>query len=168
MSFFDVFSEMLVILFCMAAGLLAHKLGYLSKQTDQNLCRLLLGIIVPCLILGSVSAGDTLPSTEEILSVLKVAIVYYGLGFFVAAFVPRLLGGTVKQQCVWRYSLIFSNMAFIGYPVSVALFGQEALFYAVILVLPFNLLSYSLGPLILAGQAKPCSTSMCQPCLGSV
>ena len=65
MSFFDVFSEMLVILFCMAAGFLAHKLGYLSKQTDQNLCRLLLGIIVPCLILGSVSAGDTLPSTEE-------------------------------------------------------------------------------------------------------
>ena len=98
---------MLVILFCMAAGFLAHKLGYLSKQTDQNLCRLLLGIIVPCLILGSVSAGDTLPSTEEILSVLKVAIVYYGLGFCAATFVPHLLGGTVKQQCVWRYSLIF-------------------------------------------------------------
>lgn len=91
---------MLVILFCMAAGLLAHKLGYLSKQTDQNLCRLLLGITMPCLILGSVSAGDTLPSTGEILSVLKAAIVYYGLGFFVAAFVPRLLGGTAKQQGV--------------------------------------------------------------------
>ena len=141
MSFFDVFSEMLVILFCMAAGFLAHKLGYLGGQTDQKLCRLLLGIIVPCLILGSVSAGDTLPSTGEILSVLKVAIVYYGLGFFSAALVPRLLGGMAKQQGVWRYSLIFSNMAFIGYPVSVALFGQEALFYAVILVLPFNLLS---------------------------
>ena len=52
MSFFDVFSEMLVILFCMAAGFLAHKLGYLGGQTDQKLCRLLLGIIVPCLILA--------------------------------------------------------------------------------------------------------------------
>ena len=165
MSFFDVFSEMLVILFCMAAGFLAHKLGYLSKQTDQNLCRLLLGIIVPCLILGSVSAGDTLPSTEEILSVLKVAIVYYGLGFCAATFVPHLLGGTVKQQCVWRYSLTFSNMAFNGYPVSVALFGQEALFYAVILVLPFNLLSYSLGPLMLAGQAKFRWQQLLSPCI---
>ena len=126
---------------------------------------MLLGIIVPCLILGSVSAGDTLPSTEEILSVLKVAIVYYGLGFCAATFVPHLLGGTVKQQCVWRYSLIFSNMAFIGYPVSVALFGQEALFYAVILVLPFNLLSYSLGPLILAGQAKFRWQQLLSPCI---
>ena len=165
MSFFDVFSEMLVILFCMAAGFLAHKLGYLSKQTDQNLCRLLLGITMPCLILGSVSAGDTLPSTGEILSVLKVAIVYYGLGFFSAALVPRLLGGMAKQQGVWRYSLIFSNMAFIGYPVSVALFGQEALFYAVILVLPFNLLSYSLGPLMLAGQAKFRWQQLLSPCI---
>ena len=165
MSFFDVFSEMLVILFCMAAGFLAHKLGYLGGQTDQKLCRLLLGIIVPCLILDSVSAGDTLPSTGEILSVLKVAIVYYGLGFFSAALVPRLLGGTAKQQGVWRYSLVFSNMAFIGYPVSVALFGQEALFYAVILVLPFNLLSYSLGPLMLAGQAKFRWQQLLSPCI---
>lgn len=52
---------MLVILFCMAAGFLAHKLGYLGGQTDQKLCRLLLGIIVPCLILGSVSAGMPCP-----------------------------------------------------------------------------------------------------------
>ena len=33
-EFFDVFSEMMVILFCMAAGFLAHKLGYLGGQTD--------------------------------------------------------------------------------------------------------------------------------------
>lgn len=56
-------------------------------------------------------------------------------------------------------------MAFIGYPVSVALFGQEALFYAVILVLPFNLLSYSLGPLMLAGQAKFRWQQLLSPCI---
>ena len=165
MSFFDVFSVMLVIRFCMAAGFLAHKLGYLGDKTDQGLCRLILGITMPCLILGSVSSGDTLPSAGEILSILKVAAVYYGLGFLAAAFVPRLLGGTAKQQGVWRYSLVFSNMAFIGYPVSVALFGQEALFYAVILVLPFNLLAYSLGPLMLAGQAKFRWQQLTSPCI---
>lgn len=110
------------------------------------------------MILGSVSSGDTLPSAGEICP-LKVAVVFYGLGFLAAAFMPRLLGGTAKQQGVWRYCLVFSNMAFIGYPVSVALFGQEALFYAVILVLPFNLLSFSLGPLMLAGQASSAGSS---------
>ena len=56
-------------------------------------------------------------------------------------------------------------MAFIGYPVSVALFGQDALFYAVILVLPFNLLSFSLGPLMLAGQAKFRWQQLTSPCV---
>jgi len=164
-NFFDVFSEMLVILFCMAAGFLAHKLGYLGGQTDQKLCRLLLGITMPCLILGSVSSGDALPAIGEILSILKVAAIYYGVGFLSSIFIPRLLGGTAKQQGVWRYSLVFSNMAFIGYPVSVALFGQEALFYAVILVLPFNLLSYSIGPLMLAGKAKFRWQQLLSPCI---
>ena len=46
-----------------------------------------------------------------------------------------------------------------------SLFGQEALFYAVILVLPFNLLSYSLGPLMLAGQAKFSWQQLLSPCI---
>lgn len=46
-----------------------------------------------------------------------------------------------------------------------ALFGQEALFYAVILVLPFNLLSYSIGPLMLAGQAKFRWQQLLSPCI---
>ena len=156
---------MLVILFCMAAGYLAHRLGYLGEQTDRGLCRLILNITMPCLILGSVCGGDALPGAVEILSILKTAAVYYGLGFLFAAFVPRLLGGTARQQGIWRYSLVFSNMAFIGYPVSVALFGQEALFYAVILALPFDLLAYSLGPLMLAGQVKFRWQQLTSPCI---
>ena len=149
--------------------------------------RLLSGIVLVIVLIVTVGYGGnllfaflgiiSLIGLTELYKVVEVqkkalgtagylaAIVYYGLGFFVAAFVPRLLGGTVKQQCVWRYSLIFSNMAFIGYPVSVALFGQEALFYAVILVMPFNLLSYSLGPLILAGQAKFRWQQLLSPCI---
>ena len=71
-----------------------------------------------------------------------------------ALVVPRFLGGTVKQKGVWRFALVFTNMAFIGYPVVTALFGPEALFYAVILNVPFNILSYTLGPLMLVGAKQ--------------
>ena len=153
MSFFDVFQEMLVILFGMAMGYLANRLGYLGGETDQKLSKIILNITMPCLIVASVATGDELPGAAEILSVLKVAAVFYGMELLLSAVVPRLLGGTDKQKGVWRYTLVLPNMAFIGYPVAVALFGPEALFYAVILVLPFNLLAYSLGPLMLAGRS---------------
>ena len=141
MSFLDTFFEMLVILFGIAAGYLANRLGYLGGETDQKISKIILNITMPCLIIASVAAGDALPAAAEVLSVLKVAVVFYGMELLVAAVAPRLLGGTDKQKGVWRYVLVFPNMAFIGYPVTVAIFGPEALFYAVILVLPFTLLS---------------------------
>ena len=156
---------MLVILFGMAMGYLAHRLGYLGGETDQKISKIILNITMPCLIIASVAAGDALPDAAEVLSVLKVAVVFYGMELLVAAVAPRLLGGTDKQKGVWRYTLVFPNMAFIGYPVAVALFGPEALFYAVILVLPFNLLAYSLGPLMLAGRAKFRWQQLTSPCI---
>ena len=165
MSFLDTFREMLVILFAMAMGYTANRLGYLGGETDQKVCKIILNITLPAMIVASVAGGDTLPGAAEILAVLRVAAVFYGMEVLVVLFVPRLLGGTDKQKGVWRYTLMFPNMAFIGYPVSVALFGPEALFYAVILVLPFNLLSYSLGLLMLAGRARFRWQQLVSPCI---
>ena len=165
MNFFDVFQEMLVILFAMAMGYLANRLGYLGGEIDQKICKVILNITMPCMIVAAVADGDTLPGAAEILAVLKVAAVFYGMELLVAMAVPKFLGGTDRQKGVWRYTLVFPNMAFIGYPVSVALFGPEALFYAVILVLPFNLISYTLGPLMLAGKAKFRWQQLASPCI---
>lgn len=165
MSFLDTFFEMLVILFGIAAGYLARRLGYLGGETDQKLSKIILNITMPCLIIASVTTGETLPEASKILSTLKVAAVFYGVEMLVAVAVPRILGGTEQQKGVWRYILVFPNVAFIGYPVTVAIFGPEALFYAVILVLPFNLLAYSIGPLMLAGRAKFRWQQLASPCI---
>lgn len=154
MSFFDTLSQMLVILGAIACGYGANRLGYLGGETDRKISKLLLNITLPAMILGSVSTGDTLPETAVVLGLLKAAIWFYGLEFLLVLLLPRLLGGTPGERGVWRYALAFPNVAFIGYPVSVALFGEEALFYGVILALPFNLLSFTLGPLMLAGAKR--------------
>lgn len=154
MNFFDTFREMLVILFAMAMGYTANRLGYMGGETDQKLSKLLLNIVMPAMIVGTVISGDTMPELSEILSVLKAAMVFYLMEFAFAMAAPRLLGGTPGQRGVWRYALTFANVAFIGYPVVEAMFGSGALFYAVILVMPFNLLSYTLGPLMLVGAKR--------------
>ena len=165
MSFFDVLSEMLVILFAIVAGIVAKRLGYLGGETDQKLSKLLLNITMPAMILASVITGDELPEASVILSVLEVAAVFYVLSFAFALAVPHFLPGTAAQKGVWRFALAFPNVGFIGYPVAVALFGEGALFYAVILVLPFNLLAYSLGPLMLAGAARFRWQQLLSPCI---
>lgn len=164
MSFFDTLLQMLVILFAIAMGILAHRLGYFNAETDQRLSKLILNITMPAMIVSSVITGDTLPGPSEVLAVLKVAAVFYLLEFAFALTAPRLLGGTPGQTGVWRFALVFGNTAFIGYPVVTALFGPGALFYAVILVIPFNLLSYTLGPLMLVGAKRFQWRQLLTPC----
>lgn len=165
MNFFDVLGEMLVILFAIVAGFAARRLGWLGGETDQKLSKLLLNITMPAMILASVITGDELPEVSVILSVLEVGVAFYALALLFAYAVPRFLPGTPGQKGVWRYALAFPNVAFIGYPVAVALFGPQALFYAVILVMPFNLLSYSLGPLMLAGAGRFRWQQLLSPCI---
>lgn len=165
MSFFDTLLEMLVILFAIACGYAANRLHYLGGEVDQKISSLLLKVTMPCMIVGAVCTGDTLPEVSVVLGILKVALVFYLLEFAFALAVPPLLGGTAGQKGVWRYTLTFPNVGFIGYPVAVALFGPEALFYAVILVLPFNLLSFTLGPLMLTGAKRFSLRQTLSPCV---
>ena len=165
MDFFDVLLKMLVILVTMAAGYLAHRLGYLGGETDQKLSSLLLNITMPALILSAVLNGDNRAGLEEILSLLGVSIFFYVFAFAFALVIPRFLKGTPAQKGAWRFALAFSNVGFIGYPVAVALYGPEALFYAAILVLPCNLISYTVGPLMLAGRGRFRWQQLVSPCV---
>ena len=165
MNFFDVLGEMLVILFAIAAGYGANRLGYLGGETDQKLSKLILNITMPAMIVAAVITGEELPEISVILSILEVGVVFYVLEFAFVLTVPKLLPGTAGQKGVYRYTLAFPNVGFIGYPVAVALYGDGALFYAAILALPFNLLSYSLGPLMLAGAGRFRWRQLLSPCI---
>ncbi len=165
MNFMDTFNEMVVILFAVGIGYLAHRLGYLGGEINQKLSKLILNITTPALILSSMANEENLPSVGEVLSILFVAVVFYAMEFVFALIVPKLVGGTPKEIGVWRFLLCFPNVGFIGYPLVEAIFGHTGLFYAVILVMPFNLLNYSLGPLMLSGKIHFHWKQMLSPCI---
>ena len=102
MSFFDTFCEMLVIFFAIGMGYLANRLKIMGGEMDQKVSKLLLYITVPAMSLGSVVARETLPPIGEILSILWVAVIFYGLELLFALVIPRILGGTPEQKGVWR------------------------------------------------------------------
>ena len=165
MNFMDTFNEMVVILFAVGIGYLAHRLGYLGGEINQKLSKLILNITTPALILSSMANEENLPSVGEVLSILFVAVVFYAMEFAFALIVPKLVGGTPKEIGVWRFLLCFPNVGFIGYPLVEAIFGHTGLFYAVILVMPFNLLNYSLGPLMLSGKIRFHWKQLLSPCI---
>ena len=165
MSFFDTFLEMLVILFGIAMGYAANKARILGGEVDQKLSKLLLNVTMPCLFLGSAASGDSLPTGGAMADLLWVALIFYVLQLVLAVLFARIIGGTAGQMGVWRYGLNFSNTVFIGYPVLMALFGKEILIRAMVFVLPANLITYTLGPLMLTGAKRFRWQQLVTPCV---
>ena len=164
MNFTQVFNKMIVILVTMAAGYGTNRLGILTGETNGRISKLILNITRPCMILATVLTGDALPEFSQIVSVLQVTLIFYVMEGILMLFIPKLVGGTAGEKGVWRFALAFPNLGFIGYPVNVALFGPEALFYAVIVALPFNVLSFTTGPLMLVGPKKIQWKKLISPC----
>ena len=165
MNFFDTLTKMLILLFAIAMGYLANRRGFLNAEINRKLTDMVLEITLPLMIVGSVITGDELPARSVILSTLKVAVVFYGMAILAALVVARLLGGTPGQRGVGRCALVFPTMIFIGYPMVVAVFGPEALLYAVILTLPYDILAYTVGALMLGGKAGVDWKQLTSPCV---
>ena len=163
MSFMATFSKMLMILFAISMGYLANRLKILDDGSNRKLTKLVLNITIPGLILSAVMTGEAQPEVGTVLSVWKMAAVYYAVELLAVLVVPALLGGTERQKGVWRFSLLFTNAIFIGYSVLGALYGERAVFYAVLLTLPVNALSFSVGPLMLGGSRRFSWKSLCTP-----
>ena len=163
MSFMATFSKMLMILFAITMGYLANRLKILDDGSNRKLTKLVLNITIPGLILSAVMTGEAQPEVGTVLSVWKMAAVYYAVELLAVLVVPALLGGTDRQKGVWRFSLLFTNAIFIGYSVLGALYGERAVFYAVLLTLPVNALSFSVGPLMLGGSRRFSWKSLCTP-----
>jgi predicted permease len=54
-----------------------------------------------------------------------------------------------KDRGTYRFAMVFANVGFMGYPMVQSLLGDESLFLASIFNIPFQLLVFSLGVILL-------------------
>ncbi len=109
MNFWDVFGEMLVILFAIAAGYAANRLGYLGGEADQKVSSLLLNITMPAMIVAAVITGEELPE-------LSIPLHFGGWAWCSTCWrrslcwwCPSCCRERQGQKGVWRYALAFPN-----------------------------------------------------------
>ena len=133
-------TNLLLLGICLVIGLLFQQLKNLPKDMHQAINIIILYVPLPALALLSI------PELEWRLDLFSLCLVPWFL-FIVAFFLFRFLG----KQFDWSHSVIgcliltagLGNTAFVGYPVIEALFGKEALKYAVFLDQPGTFLVVS-------------------------
>ncbi len=149
MDFLPVATSICTLFTLIGVGFIAFRMGYITRQGASGLSSLLVNIAIPCLIIESmqVPLSSGLLYKMEIIGMIEVVV--YVVSFVCALVIPVYLKGSLFETGVLRFMLIFSNLGFMGYPVSYALYGEESVFYVTLINLPFGLLVFTLGVFLL-------------------
>lgn len=141
--------QVVILFFMIAAGFACAKFGVVKKEAKQAFSDLLVGVVVPCMVINSYLT----PFDSQTLNNLFLA---YGLSILLL-----VVGGAVTFFCtarttpehrpILRFACIYSNAAYMGFPLISVLFGSEGLLYASAFVTIFNILLWTQGVLMLQG-----------------
>ena len=153
-----IISNISSIFLIVAVGVVANKAGVLPMSASKYLSSLLLKVTCPCIVLSSVTSNTL---SEDTLAITIQALVGSCLFFYIAGFIGHFLAKKVFRTHPdepGMYAIAFgsANNGFIGFPITLALFGSSILYIMVIHNIAMQVFYlYSLGPMILnAGSGK--------------
>lgn len=147
-------AQQVVVLFLLiGTGVLAVKTGVLRPEHKQALSNLLVYIVVPAMIVNSYR----MEFSAEILRNLLAAFGMSTFAILAGTVITLLLTARKKDSRtpIFRFACIFSNAAYMGFPLISALFGSEGLLYASAFVTVFNILLWTMGYGFVSGSSSP-------------
>lgn len=140
-----VFGQLLVLFMMMIVGYVIKKTKIISTHFDRDLAVLLINVSLPALIICSLQIPYSPEYLHQAGQLLLISFGVYAISWVIALLLPRLLRFKSSDIGVVGFALMFSNVAFMGFPVIEATFGKEALFFVSFYNIPFNLLAFSVG-----------------------
>ncbi|MBF7096713.1 AEC family transporter [Alkalibacter mobilis] len=150
MSFYNVFLAIFTLFIVGITGFVSRRIGIMTKEMADNIPKFITHVTMPAMFLTSMQLTFSWDRLAGLGYILGTALVAYSIQFLAAFLIPRLLGESGSpDKGVYQFMMIFSNAAFMGFPVLNSIFGQEAVFYGAVFNLPFNALVFTLGVYIM-------------------
>lgn len=156
-----LFSNLIGLFLLIGVGFFAVRAGLLPAEASKPMSSLLMKITVPATIICSMLRPFDPGFMRLGLSMILAGTVMFPLFGVLSLGLSKLLRVPQGRRGMWCCCATFCNNGFMGFPVALALFGEEGLALTVMLSIPFNLLMYSVGAKMVCmdcdGQAKPLS-----------
>ncbi len=152
----------------MFLGFLGAKTGYLDIKIKDSISKLIVNLILPCLIISSISSKELKPELLGDLGVVLLMSFFCIAALFligvVTAKVLKIPDGT---SAVHKLLFTCGNVIFIGYPIITAMYGETGFFYAIIYWLINDLFLWTVGVIMLTknkmGEKKNFAKQLLNP-----
>ncbi|NLJ45814.1 MAG: AEC family transporter [Treponema sp.] len=141
--------QSIVLFLLIAAGFGAGKLKVLGPEAVRGMSRFIVDFTLPALVLVSMQKPFSAELRDEALRMLGISFAIYLSALPLAALWARVIGSRGPESGVHEFGGTFANVAFMGFPIMGAYFGKDILFAVSIYNMPFQLLAFSVGVIML-------------------
>ena len=140
-----LFSNLVGLFLLIGVGFFAVRAGLLPAESSKPMSTLLMKVTVPATIIHSMLRPFDPGFLRLGVSIFLVGAVAFPLFSLLSLGLSRLLRVPQDRRGMWCCCATFCNNGFMGFPVALALFGEEGLSLTVILSIPFSFLLFSMG-----------------------
>lgn len=152
MTIFTVFFQMLAILIIIGAGYFMTKKKMMDGHTNSQMSKMIVNVFNPCLILSSAAGSVGLISLETMGLVGLVAVAMFAFFILVGMILSPFFDKAPDQRKIFQMMFVFSNLGFIGIPVTGSILGQEYVVYVTEFLLIYTIVLYTYGVTLLDGK----------------
>ena len=145
-----VIGKQIVIMFIiLAIGFGCYRKGLISKEGNKQLSAVELQIVNPLLIFMTYQSEYK----KELVHGLMWAFLLAAVSFAVTILLSTLLIPSKREDFeIERFSVVYSNCAFIGIPLIRGIYGDEGVLYLTAYLTLFNLLVWTHGFMLMKGE----------------
>lgn len=141
-----ILNQIMIMFFLMAFGYILIKKELLDKQGSRQISNILLKTVTPIVIINAFNIQFSLAKLKELALALVLGFVVLGIGFIIA----RIFLG--KGNRFEQFPAAFPNVGFFGIPLVQGLLGSSAVFYLTMVVVAYNIYSWTYGIYLISGQ----------------
>lgn len=146
--------QMMVLFIYIVIGYSGAVRGIMDEQFSKKVSWIVVNIANPALTISAVVNGDNMIKGKDLLLTAGIAVVILGGMVLLSLVLPVIFRVKRTERNVYRLMTAFNNIGFMGFPVIAAVYGQEALLYAAVFTMLFNVLMYTYGIQTVQGRQK--------------
>ena len=138
-------NQMLMFFSVMILGFILRRKNIVPENADVSLSRVLTMVVSPALLFKTFIANFNLDTLLEKSYIFVWGIVLLFILIFLGTALANAFADNRYVKYIYTYSFIIPNMGYMAQPLTLAVFGEEALFDLMIFSIPFNVYIYSVG-----------------------
>lgn len=148
----NVLNQVAILTLMMIVGVILRKVKIINEDLSKGLSNILVNVTMPFLIINSFTFSFSSSMFKKGIMVFFYSILIHIV--LIALSKVAYFKFSDEKKNIMKFSSIFSNCGFVGYPLIAGLYGKVGIFYTSIYTIPFNMFIWSYGVLLFKKKSE--------------